>query len=116
MCEQRIKNEVIGQKVEIAPIEDKMRETRLRWFGHVKRRNDNTPVRRCEMISLLECRRGRGRPKKSWKKVIKEDLNLLGLTEDMTQDIICGDLGLRLQIIDSVSLVPHLAFIQVGSV
>ena len=31
MCEQRIKNEVIGQKVEIAPIEDKMREISLRW-------------------------------------------------------------------------------------
>ena len=38
----RIRNEVIRDQVEIAPIEDKMMdkmmETRLRWFDHVKRK------------------------------------------------------------------------------
>jgi len=48
------------------------------------------------MINLLACRRGRGKPKKSWKDMIKEDLNILGLTEDITQDRSCGDLRLRL--------------------
>ena len=31
-----IKNEDIRGKVGVAAIEDKMRENRLRWFGHVK--------------------------------------------------------------------------------
>ncbi|XP_059309687.1 uncharacterized protein LOC132060785, partial [Lycium ferocissimum] len=33
----RIRNEDIRDKVGVASVEDKMREARLRWFGHVKR-------------------------------------------------------------------------------
>jgi len=35
----RISNGVIRDLVKVAPIEDKPREVRLRWFGHVKRRS-----------------------------------------------------------------------------
>ncbi|VFQ60966.1 unnamed protein product [Cuscuta campestris] len=31
-------------KVGMAPVEDKLREARLRWFGHVRRRDANAPV------------------------------------------------------------------------
>ena len=31
----KIRNEYIRQKVGVAPIDEKMRKTRLRWFGHV---------------------------------------------------------------------------------
>jgi len=51
-----------------------MRESRLRWFGHVKRRSVAAPVRRCELIDLPGGKRGRGRPKKSLDEVIREDL------------------------------------------
>ena len=44
------------------------------------------PVRRCEMIDIPEGKRGRGRSKKSLDKVIREDLKVVGLTEDLTQD------------------------------
>jgi len=43
-------------------------------------------VRRCERMTLAECRRGIGRPKKNWKEMSREDLKFLGLTEDMVQD------------------------------
>jgi len=33
----RLQNVVINEKVGVAPLEEKMRETRLRWVGHVKR-------------------------------------------------------------------------------
>lgn len=36
--EDTISNECIRNKVGIAPIDDKMRETRLRLFGHVHKR------------------------------------------------------------------------------
>ena len=69
----------------MAPIEDKMRETRLIWFGHMKRSMD-APVRRCERINIPEGKRGRGRPKKSLDEVIREDLKVVGLGEDLAQD------------------------------
>jgi len=46
----------------------------------------NAPVRRYEMISIPEARRGRGRPKKNLDEVITEDLKVVGLTKDLTQD------------------------------
>ena len=70
----------------MAPIEEKMRESRLRWFGHVKRRSVAAPVRRWEMIDVPVGKRGRGRPKKCLKEVVREDLRVAGLTEDMAQD------------------------------
>jgi len=39
MCDHagldRIRNAMIRDKVAVAPIEDKKREARLRWFGHI---------------------------------------------------------------------------------
>ncbi|KAF3634451.1 hypothetical protein FXO38_25124 [Capsicum annuum] len=66
-----------------------MREARLRWFGHVKRRGMDAPVRRCERLALDGFRRGRGRPKKYWGEVIRRDMEQLQLTEDMTLDRKC---------------------------
>nr|XP_016437835.1 PREDICTED: uncharacterized protein LOC107763843 [Nicotiana tabacum] len=48
----RIRNEVIKDKVGVAPVEDKLRESRLRWFEHVKRRDTDVPVRRCERLTI----------------------------------------------------------------
>jgi len=81
----RIRNMVIRERVGVAPLEDKLRETRLRWFGHVKR-SVSAPVRNCEAIELLQCRRGRGRPKTSWNAFIRSDMKCMGITEDMAQD------------------------------
>ena len=54
----------------MASIEDKIRETRLRWFGHIKSRSIDAPVRRCENLDQSD-HRSRGRPKKSWNEVIQ---------------------------------------------
>ena len=35
----RIRNVVIRERVGVTLLEDKLRETRLRWFGHVMRRS-----------------------------------------------------------------------------
>ncbi|XP_070002242.1 uncharacterized protein [Nicotiana sylvestris] len=82
----KIRNEVIRDKVGVAPVESKMREARFRWFGHVKRRSADAPIKRCERLALGGDRRGRGRPKKSWGEVIKRDMAQLEITEDMTLD------------------------------
>ncbi|XP_070002810.1 uncharacterized protein [Nicotiana sylvestris] len=82
----KIRNEDIREKVGVAPMEDKMREVRLRWFGHIQRRSTDAPVRRCERLAVVGMRRGRGRPKKYWGEVIRQDMARLRITEDMTLD------------------------------
>lgn len=44
----RIRND--RGSLSVAPIGDKMRERRLRWFGHVQRRPMTAPVRRNETM------------------------------------------------------------------
>ena len=61
----RIRNGVIRGKIGVASIEDKIRETRLRWFGHIRRKSMDAPVRRCENIDRLNCKKSRCRSKKS---------------------------------------------------
>ncbi|KAD6796522.1 hypothetical protein E3N88_07418 [Mikania micrantha] len=81
----RIRNELIRERLEVACISDKVREGRLRWFGHVRRRNRLTPVRRVESL-IVEGRRRRGRPRLIWDEQIRHDLSELHLSEDMIGD------------------------------
>nr|GEY38319.1 hypothetical protein [Tanacetum cinerariifolium] len=66
-------------------IVNKMREGRLRWFGHVKRRPQSAPVRRVESLTVDEARR-KGRPKLRWEDRLKTDLKEMLLSEDLTSD------------------------------
>jgi len=83
----RIRNGVIRDLAKVTPIKDRMRETRLRWFGHVKRRSVNASVRKCERINIPVCKRARERPKKSLDEVIREDLRVVGLAKDLAKDM-----------------------------
>ncbi|XP_070007691.1 uncharacterized protein [Nicotiana sylvestris] len=82
----KIRNDDIREKVRVAPIDDKMREARLRWFGHIQRRSPYAPVMRCERLVVEGMRRGRGQPKKYWGDVIRQDTVRLQIFEDMTLD------------------------------
>ncbi|KAM1790899.1 hypothetical protein ACFX12_034922 [Malus domestica] len=82
----KIRNEDIRGKVGVAEIEGKLRENRLRWFGHVQRRPTDAPVRRCDHRTEVQGRRGRGRPRKTLEETLRKDLEYLDLTDDMTQD------------------------------
>ncbi|PHT87905.1 hypothetical protein T459_10011 [Capsicum annuum] len=48
----RVKNETIQAKVGVASVEDKIREVRLGWFGHVMMRGTNAPVWRYERLTF----------------------------------------------------------------
>ncbi|GKA40650.1 retrovirus-related pol polyprotein LINE-1 [Tanacetum coccineum] len=80
-----IPNGVFRAGLDVDSIIDKMREGRLRWFGHVKRRPQNAPVRRVEAM-LVEGSRRRGRPKLRWEDRLKQDMMELLLSVDMTSD------------------------------
>ncbi|KAF3620600.1 26S protease regulatory subunit 6A -like protein [Capsicum annuum] len=48
----RVRNEIIREKLRVVLVEDRMREMRLRWFGHVMRRDTDALVRRSERLAL----------------------------------------------------------------
>lgn len=46
----KIRNEYIREKVEITAIEEKMTESRLRWFDHVRRRPIEALVKKVDQM------------------------------------------------------------------
>ena len=57
-----------------------MREGRLRWYGHVMRRDQEYIGRKMIKVELPG-KRKRGRPKKKFLDVVKEDIGELGARE-----------------------------------
>ncbi|PHT42274.1 hypothetical protein CQW23_16299 [Capsicum baccatum] len=55
--DKKVRNEIIREKVGVASVEDKMREVRLHWFGHVMRRGSDAPVWKCETLAMDGFRR-----------------------------------------------------------
>ena len=82
----KLRNGCIREKVGVAPIEEKMTETRLRWFGHVQRRPLEAPVRKVDQMIFSPVRRGRGRPKRTLGEVIKRDIRINDIPEDLIWD------------------------------
>ncbi|GKD02687.1 hypothetical protein Tco_1177661 [Tanacetum coccineum] len=60
-----IPNGVYRAELEVETIINKMREGRLRWLGHVRRRPQSAPVRRVKVV-VVDGSRRRGRPKIRW--------------------------------------------------
>ncbi|KAE8730672.1 Detected protein of confused Function [Hibiscus syriacus] len=78
-------NSAIRMSLGVVSVSEKLREGRLRWFGHVLRRLPSDAVRRVESITVDGARR-KGRPRRKWEDCLRSDLRDLALTEDMTSD------------------------------
>ena len=63
-----------------------LRRNRLRWFGHVERREEGDWVRRCQWVEMKDGKKAAGRPKKTWEQVVQDDLKEWGLDRGMVQD------------------------------
>ena len=50
-----------------------MKRNRLRWYGHVMRREEGDPLKTVREVTAPGSR-PRGRPKKTWSATVKEDL------------------------------------------
>ena len=80
-----ITNEEVRRRCGVENLRHRLRKMRLRWFGHVKRRDVNSILRRAMELEV-EGRRPVGRRKKTWSKVVEEDMRKLNITEDMAED------------------------------
>ena len=61
-----------------------IRKSRLRWFGHVERNDDNDWVKRC-ITREVEGIRQRGCRKKTWWDCVKNDMESLCLSQKNAQ-------------------------------
>jgi hypothetical protein len=87
----RIRNEVIRERVGVTTIEEKLTQHRLRWFGHIQWRPREAPVRSGILKRVDKVKRGRDRPKLIWDKSIKRDLKDWNISEEVVLDRRLGD-------------------------
>ena len=75
-------NAELRESMEIEKISNVMRCSRLRWMGHVLRKERNDWVKK-SMEMTVEGSKGRGRPKMTWEKVVLRDMKVRGLVRMM---------------------------------
>ena len=80
----KIRNEYIRGTKQVGKFGEKTREARLRWYGHLRRKDDGYIGRRMLRMELPG-KRKRGRPKRRPKRrfmdVVKEDMAEVEVTE-----------------------------------
>ena len=86
----KIRNEHIRSTVKVERLGMKMREGRLRWYGHVMRRDQEYVGRKMMEMELPEKRR-RGRPKRRFLDVVKEDIKEVGVKRRTLKTERCGE-------------------------
>ena len=89
MCGVTLKDRVdsveLRSRLGIWSVGELLRRNRLRWFGHLERKDNEEWVSACRRVEVVGAR-ARGRVKKTWEECVKNDLDLLGLRRDWAQD------------------------------
>ena len=80
----KIRNEKIRGSTKVGEISKKVQERRMRWYGHVMRRDEEYVGKRVMGIEVQGSRRGR--PKKRWADCVKDDLREKGLSGEEVYD------------------------------
>ena len=68
----------------VSNILNDLQRNRLRWYGHVLRKEDNDWVKKC-MEYEVEGAKPRGRPKKTWREIVKQETQLKLAVADRTK-------------------------------
>jgi hypothetical protein len=89
MCGVSLKNKVpsveLNRRLDIESVTDVVRRGRLRWFGHVERKNAEDWVSACRNFEVVGAR-SRGRGKKTWDECVRRDMVQLDLKREWAQD------------------------------
>jgi hypothetical protein len=70
----RVRNDDIQERLGVAPVEEKLVQHYLRWFGHIQRRLTEALVRSGVIRRTGNERRGRGRSNLTREESVKRDL------------------------------------------
>ena len=74
----KVKNEYIRGSLKVIEVSRKVQEARLRWYEHLKQRNEGHMTREAMTMELLG-NRIRGGPKTRWKDRVEADMAEKGL-------------------------------------
>ena len=87
MCKVKAEDDVslhdMYSRLSLQPLEWRLRINRVRWYGHVEKSEDR--IKCCTQINISRCQ-GRGRPCKSWKESVTDDLCLWNIAPNMVLD------------------------------
>lgn len=83
--------EYTGRTLSVTKIARKMKENKLKWFGHIKRRNSNNIVKNIGEKNFEENREW-GRPQKKWMGIIRKDTRSYRVNENIIQIGIEGNI------------------------
>ena len=73
----KIRNKYVREIAKIAKLGDKLRDATLRWYGHMKRREEGYLGKRM-MEMAVPGRRKRERPRRRWMNLAREDMERIG--------------------------------------
>ena len=82
---ERKYNECVRSMLAIDDIGEVMQQNRLRWFGHVERRDELCWIKRIETLQV-DGDGVKGRSRKSWREVLREDMREKGLCREDAWD------------------------------
>ena len=81
----RKRSDELLNRLGIECVENKIQRGRLRWFGHVERKEENNWVKKCTRMNVIGVV-DRGAPRKTWRSCVKRDMKAMGIKEEMAQD------------------------------
>jgi hypothetical protein len=82
----RVRNDDICERLEVASVEEKLVQHRLRWFEHMQRRPAEAPICNGVIRRTGNKKRGRGRPNLTWEESVKRDLKDWCITKELALD------------------------------
>ena len=89
MCGVKLKDRLpskeLRERLGIDDIALVLQQNRLRWYGHVLRKEDDDWVKKCTEYEV-EGPRPRGRPKRTWREVVREDCQARKLNKEDAMD------------------------------
>ena len=81
----KVKSVDIRKELGVTSIQEKVREMRLRWYGHMQKIEENKEVR-AVVDMKVPGKRPRGRPRERWMDYIRRDMQALRITPEDAQD------------------------------
>jgi len=77
----RLPSKELRQRLGVDNIALILQQNRLRWYGHVLRKDDDDWVKKCMEYAVEG-----SRPKRSWKEVVQEDCQVRKLNKEDAVD------------------------------